>query len=88
MLVCSVLPTGEMSACMTGFPEYHPRKIMAVVGVSGPEVEANWIQRDLEKYGLFDRMISKLSKDESISTLVELGHTEASARVWADRYYV
>jgi len=73
---------------MTGFPEHHPREIAAVVGVSGPEVEANWIQRDLEKYGLFDRMISKLPKDESISTLVELGHTEASARVWADRYYV
>ena len=87
MLICTVDKSGELSGVRSEFPFITGQDITAVCGVIGPEVEANWIQKELEQYGMFEIILSK-TKEVAIESLVSMNNTEAAARVWADRYFM
>ena len=70
------------------WPEAEGLKFQACCGVIGPEVEANWITKILDSYGIFERLISRNTKSQAVDWLVKHGYPEKSARIWADRYYL
>lgn len=88
MLMCVIDNYGRPSPMCEEFPHHWGSRVKAACGVIGPEVEANWITKELEQYGAFDNVILRKSKEEAIEWLVGIGTSEATARCWADRFYL
>lgn len=85
MLVYTTDVLGGLHAC----PEWPMAwlKFRSCAGVIGPEVEANHLTRELEKYGVFDRLLCK-SKEETTKWLLDSFYPADTIVVWINRYYL
>lgn len=85
MLVYTKDTQGGLHACPE-WPVADGLKFRSCAGVIGPEVEANHLTRELERFGLFDGLIRK-SKKKATKWLIDNGYTADTVVVWVNRYY-
>ena len=76
-------------ATIAEWPEAEKLPFKGACGVIGPEVEANWITKILDKYGNFERLLSNHNRELAVSRLTDqMGFNLAAAQVWVNRYYL